>query len=76
MGYTVNYATQDAALAAELLQISRAISELSERMITKFYEEPEKLRDGMLVYADGTDWNPGSGEGAYLYYNAVWNFLG
>lgn len=29
------------------------------------YREPEPLRPGRVVYADGTDWNPGSGEGLY-----------
>lgn len=28
---------------------------------------PPKPRQGMLVYADGTHWNPGSGEGFYEY---------
>ena len=34
------------------------------------------IRDGMVVYADGTDWDPGSGEGIYAYYGAAWNHLG
>lgn len=34
---------------------------------------PVKPRQGMLVYADGTKWNPGSGEGFYEYTSgAVW----
>jgi hypothetical protein len=37
---------------------------------------PTKLRDGMIVGADGTNWNPGSGKGAYIYYGAAWHFLG
>ena len=32
--------------------------------------------DGLLAYADGSTWNPGSGEGAYMYYNSTWNYLG
>ena len=32
--------------------------------------------DGKIVYADGSTWNPGSGEGAYIYYNSAWNYLG
>ncbi len=38
-------------------------------------EAPAKPRDGDLAYADGTNWNPGSGEGIYAYYNATWNKL-
>lgn len=35
-----------------------------------------KPRTGMLVLADGTDWNPGSGQGCYIYYGGAWNKLG
>lgn len=34
-----------------------------------------KPRDGDIRYADGTNWDPGSGEGIYAYYNATWNKL-
>jgi hypothetical protein len=39
---------------------------------------PDKVRAGMVVYADGTNWNPGSGEGIYRRdkANAAWVFLG
>ncbi len=37
---------------------------------------PAKYGDGMVIYADGTNWDPGSGEGVYCYYNAGWNYLG
>lgn len=31
---------------------------------------------GDIVYADGTDWDPGSGAGIYAYYGSAWNKLG
>lgn len=31
--------------------------------------------DGTLAYADGTTWNPGGGEGLYIYYATAWNKL-
>ena len=38
---------------------------------------PPKPRDGDIRYADGTNWNPGSGgEGIYAYFNGTWNKLG
>jgi hypothetical protein len=37
---------------------------------------PGKPREGMLVYADGTDWNPGSGAGYYVYYAGAWHAMG
>lgn len=34
--------------------------------------EPDEPFNGMIVYADGTSWNPGSGEGVYAYENGAW----
>lgn len=36
---------------------------------------PDKPRDGMIVLADGADWNPGSGAGYYGYYGGSWVYL-
>ena len=33
---------------------------------------PPRPRNGLVVYADGTNWNPGSGEGFYGYVNGAW----
>ena len=33
---------------------------------------PDKPRNGMVVYADGVVWNPGSGEGFYGYEAGAW----
>lgn len=67
MRYTPSGSVQDPVLAAELLQISRAIENLNARIYTKLYAEPDKPQDGMVVFADGTTWDPGSGEGLYRY---------
>jgi len=38
---------------------------------------PTKPRQGDIRYADGTNWNPGSGEGIYFYNSAgIWKQLG
>lgn len=37
---------------------------------------PQNPREGMIVYADGTTWNPGQGEGVYVYTNGAWVPLG
>ena len=34
--------------------------------------EPEKAVDGELYFADGTNWNPGSGRGFYGYESGAW----
>ena len=35
---------------------------------------PVRPRDGMIVAADGTNWDPGSGRGVY-YYDGGWVFV-
>jgi hypothetical protein len=40
-------------------------------------EEPDKPRDGMIAFADGTSWNPtGGARGIYAYYSGAWHRLG
>lgn len=36
---------------------------------------PDKPREGMVVYADGTNFNPGAGAGTYEYRSGTWNKL-
>lgn len=36
------------------------------------YAEPLKLDEGMLAFADGTVWDPGSGRGLYIYNDGAW----
>ncbi len=62
----------------ELRHMADAMSEIEpDTIILKQWNaEPDKLYDGLVVYADGTNWNPGSGEGVYVYYAAAWHFLG
>lgn len=38
---------------------------------------PEKVSNGLLAMADGTNWNPGgTGQGLYVYYAAAWHKCG
>lgn len=39
------------------------------------YAPPKKPVNGMIAYADGTQWNPGAGEGAYIYQNGSWQLI-
>jgi hypothetical protein len=34
---------------------------------------PPRVYEGLIAAADGTNWNPGHGEGVYAYYNSRWN---
>lgn len=36
------------------------------------HSEPSKPRDGDLVMADGTNWNPGAGAGVYARTAGAW----
>ena len=44
--------------------------------LTVLHAQPDKYAEGDVVYADGTDWNPGSGKGVYRYSGSAWVFLG
>ncbi|MBN1600654.1 MAG: hypothetical protein JW915_03545 [Chitinispirillaceae bacterium] len=44
-------------------------------ILTPCSSAPSPLVDGMIAYANGTNWNPGSGKGIYAYYNSTWNKL-
>lgn len=59
-------------LESELLQISVFLQEQPYVLLTELHVEPSKPRDGMMVYADGSNWNPGSGEGIYARENGSW----
>jgi hypothetical protein len=37
---------------------------------------PPRVFEGMTVLADGTNFDPGGGQGVYTYYGGVWNKLG
>jgi hypothetical protein len=66
-----------AFLADELRKLQTAIALLAAGHIDKSYAAPPKPRDGDLIYADGTTYNPGSGKGVYQYRDdAAWHFLG
>jgi hypothetical protein len=58
-------------------QLRRIADELSAPSVTRLNlaqmnAAPTKYRDGDIVYADGTNWNPGSGQGIYARYGGAW----
>ena len=63
-------------LRQELDKIAQAI-DTPDAFLTleTLYAPPAKFREGTIVKADGTSWNPGSGAGFYGY-RAGWRFLG
>ncbi len=59
----------------ELNKISAAINLLALGHLDMTYVAPAKPRQGDIRYADGTQWNPGSGAGLYYYNGSAWTFI-
>lgn len=57
---------------AELRKISQEMTETTALELRPVFAAPLRPREGMIIYADGTSWNPGSGEGPYVYKNGAW----
>jgi hypothetical protein len=51
----------------ELNKLSDIIFNLDVMRLEQTNVVPDKPRDGDIRYADGTNWNPGSGQGLYVY---------
>ncbi len=60
----------------ELRVIATGLGAVNGIQLDVLHVEPSKPRDGQVVLADGTNWNPGSGVGFYGYRNGSWTFLG
>lgn len=50
--------------------MSEVITNIADGNYDVTYVAPAKPRQGDIRFADGTDWNPGSGEGLYIYLSA------
>lgn len=68
--------------ASDLATEVRRIQQFTEQptfpflFLEEIHAVPDKLVAGMVVWADGTDWDPGSGAGIYWYDGSTWNLLG
>jgi hypothetical protein len=56
----------------ELKQIGLEMQQSEIQQWRILHVEPLKITDGMVVFADGTDWNPGSGQGLYERVAGIW----
>lgn len=63
-------------LIRELRRIGAQFEVVDSIQLPVLHNPPEKPRDGMIVLADGTNWNPGSGAGFYGRSAGAWVFLG
>jgi len=65
-----------AYLQSELERLSSIINNISDGHYDVLHVAPDKPRTGDVRYADGSDWNPGSGEGLYIYLSTgAWSKL-
>lgn len=62
-------------LENELVSISRAMQEYQEVELRATHREPVRPQEGMIVYTDATNWDPGLGEGFYGYHDGAWCLL-
>lgn len=68
-------------LFEELVKLSAAMEEMRVAMYPdELHVEPARKINNMVVLADGSDWNPGSGKGLYRWNADVspsaWVFIG
>lgn len=67
----------EAYLYDQLVSVEKAFIEPAEFLaLVKTYVAPTKVFDGLIYFADGSSWNPGSGTGVYCYHSGQWNKLG
>jgi hypothetical protein len=61
-------------LFRELTRIGQAFDTITPNAPT-LNVAPVRPQEGDMVIADGTNWNPGSGNGLYIYLNSTWTFI-
>lgn len=62
----------------ELFELYRrvAVLERTVGLVIGFgLEAPDKPQEGMIAYANGSEWDPGSGAGLYKYLGGGWVLL-
>jgi hypothetical protein len=66
-------------LQSEIERITDGLeSPFTHQLLEPLAVEPARrsTTQAMVVYADGTNWDPGSGEGIYAFYGSSWKKLG
>lgn len=56
----------------ELIAVASAMSETIALELRQVGRAPDKPREGMIISANGTTFNPGGGAGAYEYKGGAW----
>lgn len=61
-------------MARELQKVQRSLESLRRGCSEVRTSAPERPQEGMLAYAKAP-WNPGSGDGLYVYKSTGWTFI-
>lgn len=56
----------------ELSRLARTLNQVESLELKVWHAEPTRMVEGLVVLADGTDWNPGSGAGMYAWLGGAW----
>lgn len=69
-----SFAAMRGWLAGQLRIIADTLSAPTVRVVTfaQLSAEPAKIGNGDVVFADGSNWNPGSGAGVYARVSGAW----
>lgn len=62
-------------LNSVITQLWQEFHALRDSLVTVLYAEPIRLYEGLFAFADGTEWDPGSGRGLYQYVSGAWEKL-
>src|SRR5262245_33006432 len=57
------------------IKYGQLLQERETLQLTETNVEPTKPREGMVAFADGTNWDPGDGRGYYVYSGGAWKIL-
>lgn len=61
------------SLRLELEKLALQLSQpIDYHALNTLYAQPKRVFEGMVVKADGTTWNPGSGAGVYARVGGAW----
>lgn len=60
----------------ELGRLEQSFFDLDMIQLKETFVVVQFPREGMVVFADGVQWNPGGGRGFYGYHTGAWNKLG
>jgi hypothetical protein len=74
VGFPEGGSVQDrvAFLTDEIRKVMTELDEYRVAFKSVTHVAPAKPREGMVRFADGTNWNPGAGTGYYAYVSGAW----